>query len=850
MKKLLLILLLFSGFCALAQVTPSGRTENFNFNYYYFKNYVEIGKGVIFPNRDTNWTPKGPSITYYADAWYGYSPAVGYWKALLEAPAAPNALLSGGNIIQIGDTTFFISAARYRIDQVVYVSDSAILTVRLSDSLNRIDKFYLATDGLAHVKEGEVSATPVEPQLDGDQLGLAFVTITEGETSVSITSTIVYDENTGESTVTNTGTTTDPNNTTNVFTGTKSLNVTNINDPIGTSGDVVNFLKPIGTWNLTGISGFVFSIKLKAVMNTNANLRVQFYVGNTPVSTEVLIGLDKNNITSFQPIAFSLASYNPIQNYNITRVRIRYTRPGNTSNYTGFYLDDMKFIEGLIPGSPAGSVSSVGISIGGDAYAESNTPVVGTGVLTLTPQGNATHYINGFGNLITFPDILTDVGTLDGRAKNADGGTIDGTEFFFQTADSVYPGLFTPDMYDVLYVHDSIQNTGPPGVDTLLWPIDGHTIGVKGIKDSLDLHIIDHGEYWTMYVDASGASGALFGVTGDDDVAAENRSFDYSGYDFNINGTGSGSLNLQSGGSIDEVVYLNLGTQQATLSSENYGIVATLSVHGGAGITLDHDLGYYTIANLDEVIGGVTKMLVVDSTNGRIYEAPIPTGGGGYTDEQAQDATGAMINASLQYVDGTPLLAIGDRDYGDITFSGSGLTAAIDNNAVTNAKINDVDWSKVTGEPTTLSGYGITDAQPVDGDLTAIAALSPSNDDIIQRKAGAWTNRTMAQLKTDLDLSGTNTGDQTTITGNAGTATALQTGRTIAITGDITYTSPSFDGSGNVTAAGTLATVNGDVGSFTNANITVNAKGLITAASSGTAGLTFQQVLGISFMKF
>jgi hypothetical protein len=70
----------------------------------------------------------------------------------------------------------------------------------------------------------------------------------------------------------------------------------------------------------------------------------------------------------------------------------------------------------------------------------------------------------------------------------------------------------------------------------------------------------------------------------------------------------------------------------------------------------------------------------------------------------------------------------------------------------------------------------------------------------------------------------------------SGSAATLTTGRTIAITGDLSYTSPSFNGSGNVTAAGTLATVNANVGSFTNANITVNAKGLITAASNGSAG--------------
>ena len=47
-----------------------------------------------------------------------------------------------------------------------------------------------------------------------------------------------------------------------------------------------------------------------------------------------------------------------------------------------------------------------------------------------------------------------------------------------------------------------------------------------------------------------------------------------------------------------------------------------------------------------------------------------------------------------------------------------------------------------------------------------------------------------------------------------------------ALTGDVTATGPGA-------VAATLATVNASVGSFTNASLTVNAKGLITAASSG-----------------
>lgn len=104
---------------------------------------------------------------------------------------------------------------------------------------------------------------------------------------------------------------------------------------------------------------------------------------------------------------------------------------------------------------------------------------------------------------------------------------------------------------------------------------------------------------------------------------------------------------------------------------------------------------------------------------------------------------------------------------------------------------------------------------------------------------------------------GTNTGDQTTISGNAGSATVLQTGRTLSITGDLTWTSPSFDGSSNVSAGGTLATVNSNVGTFGSSTlipvVTVNGKGLITAistvaASGGGGGTTLNS--GVTTVNF
>lgn len=87
------------------------------------------------------------------------------------------------------------------------------------------------------------------------------------------------------------------------------------------------------------------------------------------------------------------------------------------------------------------------------------------------------------------------------------------------------------------------------------------------------------------------------------------------------------------------------------------------------------------------------------------------------------------------------------------------------------------------------------------------------------------------------------------ISGNAATATKWVNGRTISLTGDVTYTSGSFDGSANVTGTATLSNSGVTAGSYTYASVTVDAKGRITSASSGSSPIVLASGTAMLFAQ-
>jgi hypothetical protein len=122
--------------------------------------------------------------------------------------------------------------------------------------------------------------------------------------------------------------------------------------------------------------------------------------------------------------------------------------------------------------------------------------------------------------------------------------------------------------------------------------------------------------------------------------------------------------------------------------------------------------------------------------------------------------------------------------------------------------------------------------QPLDADLTSIAAISPSNDDVIQRKAGAWTNRTPAQVKTDLAL----------VKGDVGLGNVTNNAQVTGVTaGDATITIGGTSAAPTVAVTGsTFQPLDADL--TTIAGLTATTDSFLQSKSSAWASRTPAQV--------
>lgn len=213
---------------------------------------------------------------------------------------------------------------------------------------------------------------------------------------------------------------------------------------------------------------------------------------------------------------------------------------------------------------------------------------------------------------------------------------------------------------------------------------------------------------------------------------------DFLTIEHNTNGTLKSSGTLASKANDSAVVH-NTGDESIagakTFASTIIAPDPTSSTHVATKFYVDNVAGSGSTPDADTITKGKVRLAGDLGGSGSIASAPVISDNAITT---AKIAASAVTSAKI--ADGT----IVDADISGSAAIAKSKLAALN---LGDSDINTISQSKITGLTASLSGK-----QPLATDLTSIAGLVAANDDIIQRKSGAWINRTPAQFKTDLAL--------------------------------------------------------------------------------------------------
>lgn len=227
-------------------------------------------------------------------------------------------------------------------------------------------------------------------------------------------------------------------------------------------------------------------------------------------------------------------------------------------------------------------------------------------------------------------------------------------------------------------------------------------------------------------------------------------------------------------------INLGLGNVENKSSATIRGEISSLNVTTALGFTpynATNPSGYITSAALASYLTSATAASTYQPVDGDLTAIAGLAGTSGLLKKTAANTwvldtavyltgiTSGQVTTALGF---TPYDAANPSGY--ITSSGS-----ITGNAATATKLATartiagvsfdgtaniaIPFSGITSKPTTLAGYGITDAQALDADLTAIAALAGTSGLLKKTAANTWT------LDTSVYLTGITSGQVTTALG-------------------------------------------------------------------------------------
>ena len=308
-----------------------------------------------------------------------------------------------------------------------------------------------------------------------------------------------------------------------------------------------------------------------------------------------------------------------------------------------------------------------------------------------------------------------------------------------------------------------------------------------------------------------------------------------------------------------DAVTTSLNSQDLDISSDSGTIdvdldTETFTIAGGAGIDTSATGTTLTIAGelATETNAGIATF---DGTDFTVTSGDVTVNA-----ERIQDIVGAMVSSNTEsgitvaYEDGDGTLdfTVGTLNQ-DTTGNAATATAletartiggvSFDGSASINLPgVNTTGNQNTTGSSASCTGNAATatalaTARTIHG-VSFDGSANIDLTEVVQDTVGA-----MFSSNTETNVTATYQDDDGTIdlvvgdtTGNAATATALETGRTIGMTGDVVWTSAAFDGSGNVTGTATIQANSVALGTDTTGNYMSDVSAGTGVTVSHTAG--------------